>query len=206
MPNKVNWSGRVQGKLTVLREIGKDKFGSITWECQCECGSVCVKTSNHLKAGAKSCSIACGVGDSNKARTIHGMVGTPEYDSWVSMKQRCLNPNEKRYKDWGGRGIKIHPEWIDSFEAFYSHVGPKPTPKHTIDRIDNDGNYEPGNVKWSTPKEQAERRRTPVRSKSEFRKKAEAAGVKYSTARNRRRWGWPEDTWFSKTDFRSEFK
>lgn len=89
----------------------------------------------------------------------HGMINTPEYQAWSAMKDRCLNPKSSNYPRWGGRGIKVHPEWAGDFMAFYLDVGPRPTPKHSLDRIDNDGNYEPGNVRWATKKEQADNRR-----------------------------------------------
>ena len=86
---------------------------------------------------------------------MHNASNTPEYRTWAGMKNRCLNPNNPRYKSYGGRGISVCSEWIESFSAFLSHVGLKPSPLHSIDRINNDGNYEPGNVRWATAKEQA---------------------------------------------------
>jgi hypothetical protein len=78
-----------------------------------------------------------------------------EYGIWCSMKGRCLNPNAHKYNLYGGNGVKIHPEWIDSFDAFYRDVGPRPSPRHSLDRFpDKTGNYEPGNVRWATQKEQ----------------------------------------------------
>lgn len=89
----------------------------------------------------------------------HGMYGTPEYKSWSEMKQRCLNPKMAAYDDYGGRGITIYGPWIDSFTEFYKYVGPRPAPGYTLDRINNNGNYEPGNVRWASKATQAANRR-----------------------------------------------
>lgn len=86
----------------------------------------------------------------------HNASTTPEYRTWRAMKSRCNNPNNKRYATYGGRGIAVE---FKSFDEFFSEVGPRPSPKHTIDRIDNDGNYAKGNVKWSTSLEQCRNRR-----------------------------------------------
>jgi hypothetical protein len=88
---------------------------------------------------------------------------TPEYHAWEAIKERCINKNTKSYKDYGARGISMNKEWIDSFQKFFDHVGNRPTPKHQIDRINNDGNYEPGNVKWSTKREQMNNRRNTIK-------------------------------------------
>lgn len=84
----------------------------------------------------------------------HGMFGTPEYKAWSAMIQRCSNPKDSRYYSHGGRGIKVCDEWRASFENFYKDMGDRPSDKHSLDRIDNDGNYEPTNCKWSTQSEQ----------------------------------------------------
>ena len=95
----------------------------------------------------------------------HGMSRTPEYRAWSHMKERCFNPNTKQYLDYGGRGINVCHRWL-WFENFLADMGMKPSPKHSIDRIDNDGNYQADNCKWSTPKEQVDNQRIRKNSKS----------------------------------------
>ncbi len=89
-----------------------------------------------------------------KKREKHGMRWTPEYQSWLGMKQRCSNPKKREFQNYGGRGIRVCPEWTVSFSAFFTYVGNRPTIKHSLDRIDVNGDYEPGNVRWATQKEQ----------------------------------------------------
>ena len=88
----------------------------------------------------------------------------PEYKVWAAMKQRCQNPRDPRYHRYGGRGITVCPEWCDSFDAFLTHIGPRPSKGYQLDRIDNDGCYEPGNVRWATPQQQALNRSTSLHS------------------------------------------
>jgi hypothetical protein len=78
----------------------------------------------------------------------HGLSRSPEYRAWQGMIDRCVNPNNQRYHRYGGRGISVCQKWTDSFAAFYADVGPRPSPKHSLDREKNDGGYEPGNVRW----------------------------------------------------------
>ena len=94
---------------------------------------------------------------------IHGMHGTPEYFAHNAILQRCFNKKLKQYKDYGGRGVTVAPEWVGKggFDRFLAHVGPRPSPRHSLDRFpDNDGNYEPGNVRWATSKEQTRNQRS----------------------------------------------
>lgn len=89
----------------------------------------------------------------------HGMTNTPIYKAWNNMLSRCLNPNHPRYKDWGGRGITVTKSWLD-FENFYKDMGDKPSPKHTLERKDNERGYDKDNCVWATTKEQATNRRS----------------------------------------------
>lgn len=91
--------------------------------------------------------------------TRHGMRYSRAYVSWTAMKSRCLTPTDSRYADYGGRGFRVCEAWILSFVAFHADVGDPPSDKHTLDRKDPNGNYDPLNVKWSTPQEQAENTR-----------------------------------------------
>jgi hypothetical protein len=89
-------------------------------------------------------------------RVIHGMSGTPEYKAWVNARNRCTNPKAKAYENYGGRGIRF---LFTSVEQFFAELGPRPSPAHSVDRQNNDGNYEPGNVRWATRLEQTHNRR-----------------------------------------------
>lgn len=147
-------TGKVFGRLTAIRIDGKLNR-SFAWVCSCECGnSIRVRGAALSNGNTKSC--GCLKIEKFKSRvTKHGLHGTPEYIAWKAMKQRCYDPNHEFYHRYGGRGITVDPSWIDNFGAFLAHIGKRPTKNHSVDRIDHERNYEPGNVKWSTPKQQA---------------------------------------------------
>lgn len=142
--------------MKIIGEAGRDSAHRRRVLCLCVCGKEFAADAWKVNKGwTKSCG-CLKPGMLRAARTTHGQSRphTPEYRAWSLMKNRCLNPNDKRYDRYGGRGIKVHPEWIESFEAFYAFMGKRPS-NHSLDRYpDNDGNYEPGNVRWATAIEQ----------------------------------------------------
>jgi hypothetical protein len=123
---------------------------------RCDCGNAVIfAVGRVLNAGSKT---HCGCQTDHGAHRTHGMRGSPEYRSWQAMKSRCLDPANKDYPRWGGRGVTIHPDWIVSFEAFFASMGQRPAGT-SLDRIDNSRGYEPGNCRWATPAEQQANRR-----------------------------------------------
>lgn len=153
--------GEKFGKLIVISECIKvyKKRGK-RYLCQCDCGSQVIVRSDFLKSGnTKSC--GCLLSKYVKPSTTkekHGMSRSKEFASYNAMKTRCYNPNSKHYHNYGGRGIKVCDEWINSFTTFYNDMGSKPNDM-TLDRINVNGDYEPSNCKWSTRSEQNKNRR-----------------------------------------------
>ncbi|MFD1274885.1 hypothetical protein [Streptomyces kaempferi] len=151
-------------RLTVTGEpvsvAGKN--GKCYVAVRCDCATEKTVRISTLGTSARSCGCLRNETASARART-HGMRKTSEYAIWTSMKQRCHNPAHQHYEDYGGRGITVCQRWQDSFEAFFGDIGPRPSADHTLDRVDNDRGYEPGNVQWRTRREQAQNRRPQLR-------------------------------------------
>jgi len=155
-PRTLDLVGQHFGKLVVLERLTSRRNHLVEWLCQCKCGNQHVTTTAMLRGGQKSC--GC-VQPGLKHGHASGGRRTPEYQSWASMLSRCLSPTHEAYNRYGGRGITICDRWR-SFDNFYSDMGPRPSPKHSLDRYpDNNGNYEPGNVRWATSTEQNRNRR-----------------------------------------------
>lgn len=166
-------TGEKLGRLTILCEATKNpKTGRVRWHCRCDCGEEFIANGSDLY-GNRTTSCGClqreRTAAANARRIRHGhardnglggRATSPEYRSWKAMKERCRNVNAPNYHLYGGRGISVCERWLekDGFNNFLADLGERPDGA-TLDRINNDGNYEPGNVRWATPKEQSNNRR-----------------------------------------------
>ncbi len=191
-------AGRRYGRLTVLSK-GPDggKYDRSHWLCKCDCGNTKVISQDALRGGG-TMSCGCLIRDVVKERsTTHGETceysrGSKEYKAWATMKWRCHNRNNTRY---GGRGISVCQRWLDSYVDFLIDVGRAPSPEYSLDRINNNGNYEPGNVEWSTRIRQANNTRRnrliaineQVYTVGEW---ARITGIRYATIYARLSRGW----------------
>lgn len=136
------------GRLKVMSKSGKNKHGKTLWLCHCECGNTTnVSTSDLRNSHTKSCGCLNAVRIKSGNNYRHGKINSPEYGPWTAMRARCHNPNSKAYLNYGGRGIEVCNRW-DTFSNFLEDMGPRPTMKHTIERRDVNGNYEPSNCYW----------------------------------------------------------
>lgn len=149
--------GRRFGRLLVWQRAGT-KNNQAIWLCKCDCGKEKLISSAKLSGGTRSCGCLM-LEMAAKSMRTHGQSNTPEYNTWMAMKNRCLYPTSQSYVRYGGRGITVCKRWLQSFPAFLSDMGRKPSPKHSIDRIDNDLGYMPSNCRWATPSQQSLNRR-----------------------------------------------
>jgi hypothetical protein len=154
--NKIDFIGKRFGRLIVVEFHSKrGTRGRLFWVCKCDCGNNKIVNQDNLVYGNTS---SCGC-FKKELHTTHGMTASPEYSVWEGIKARCENKNTPNYNNYGGRGIKVYKEWSESFEKFYKDMGRRPTGKYTIERKNNNGNYEPGNCKWATYAEQGQNKR-----------------------------------------------
>lgn len=158
----IDITGQKFGRWTAVEFSHKDKWRKPYWRCVCECGKIGVKIGGDLRRGA-SRSCGCLRVEQLIARvTTHGHASagnhSPEYQTYNGMLSRCLNPKNKFYSKYGGRGIAICEEWRGSFQTFLNHMGRKPSPDHSIERRDNNLGYYPSNCYWGTKTEQANNR------------------------------------------------
>lgn len=152
MSKFVNRSGERYGRLVALRPLAERRNNHVVWRCRCDCGTIIEVTGGCLTSGhIQSC--GCLNRESSSARVAqqnltHGRSRQPEYFAWQDMRYACTNPQNQRYPVYGAKGITVCEQWDSSFEAFLADLGPRPSPKHRLVRLDKSGNFEPGNVEW----------------------------------------------------------
>lgn len=157
MPNGSRW-----GLWTIVSSAGRGD-----WHCICDCGTSSVVNGASLRIG-NSGSCGCRVPEISRAmgghNKTHGMALSREFAIWRGMRYRCNDKRNANYRFYGAKGVRVCDRWNDSFEAFYEDMGPRPSPQHSIDRINPFGDYEPENCRWATPEVQAQNKRRNFRA------------------------------------------
>jgi hypothetical protein len=163
------------GALIVVRDSGQTSNRIKIWECLCDCGETYLVRQDSLKSGATTCCKKCRYkkttkhGQSGRTNDDKTSIGNITYRSWVYMKSRCYNPNHKDYPHYGEKGIIVCESWKNSFENFFDYMGERPSKEYSLDRIDVNGNYEPGNCKWSNRQDQGQNRTTTKLTKEKVK-------------------------------------
>lgn len=189
-------AGQRFGDLIVSRQVSVDRKGRRRWLCHCDCGKSCEVAAAQLRRTYRA-KRDCGCKTSIRLRTriTHGLSGTPQYQVWRNMRNRCKNPNHPQFHHYGARGIKVCSRWM-SFSNFWEDMGPSYTVGSYLDRVNVNGNYTIKNCRWVTPKTSSENRRNAiiVEIDGESMNLSEAArrlGVCYTTLFLRFKRGWP---------------
>lgn len=192
-------TGKRFGKLVVIHRVEDYVHPSgerkPMWLCQCDCGERNSVRSHTLKSGfTQSC--GCGMAESGKRKKTHGLSKSKTYKAWCSIKNRCYNPRCSKFMHYGGKGIKVCPAWLNSFSQFLKDVGIAPTNKHSIDRINTDGDYEPSNCRWAVQSDQMRNQCRNVKLTHNgitlcIADWADRLGLKRSTVYGRHSKGWP---------------
>lgn len=151
---KVRLEEQKLGMFTSIAYIGsKEKSREAMYECVCRCGNKTIVSHGHLSSGH---TVSCGCYKPNK---VHSDSHSSLYDAWINIKQRCLNPNNPNYKNYGARGIRISEEFENNYTVFKDYMGERPSDEHSIERLDVNGNYERGNLVWADNRKQSMNRR-----------------------------------------------
>lgn len=187
-PKFLDRTGLRYGRLTVLGYLANRK-----WQCLCDCGNELPVIGDNLGRNTRSCGCLQIERSSESSRT-HGLSKSPEHGVWSTMLRRCDNPSQDSYKLYGDRGIDVCERW-HSFENFYADMGQRPSPLHSLERIDNQKGYFPKNCRWATPAEQSRNKRNNLwltfRGKTMILKDwASALGIKRTTLAKRLKKGW----------------
>lgn len=186
-PRAKDKTGMRFGKLVVVRR-DHTRNGTF-WLCQCDCGSTTSAPSGHLNNGSRK---SCGCAQDGSHTRTHGMSHSSEYRAWTNARHRCTNPNNRKYPLYGGRGIRMCAQWALSFDTFIRDMGRKPTARHTLERLDSNGDYTPENCVWATAIQQNNNR--------SFNRKLQFQGRLVTVAQASRATGIPHGTIISRLD------
>lgn len=186
----VDMTSKRYGRLMAICPTGKrDRAKNRIWKFTCDCGNSCEIDGYSVRSGKRYQCPTCSAEQVRMSSVIHGSSESPEFSTWIDIQTRCYNPRSTGYRNYGGRGIRVCDRWRSNFSHFLEDMGKRPT-GCSIDRINNDGDYEPGNCRWATRVDQANNRRTNVfltiggKSKT-ISQWAEFTGIKMATIHRR---------------------